>query len=91
MFGKFSFAGNRVTVLHLATRVFLAGNHISDEQRVKEQESRRKAKEHERRGYKMSEESLKRSRGRRRKKILNENHRKAERNTARDKTLIYNG
>ena len=29
-----------------ATRFFLAGNHISFEQRDKERESRRKAKEH---------------------------------------------
>ena len=39
-----------MAALHLATREILAGNHISDEQREKEQESRRKAKEHERRG-----------------------------------------
>ena len=39
-----SLAGYRVAVLKLATLVFLAGNHISDEQRDKEQESRRKAK-----------------------------------------------
>ena len=39
MFGQFSLAGNRVAALHLATRVFLAGNHISDEQRDKKQES----------------------------------------------------
>ena len=32
-FGQFSLAGNRVAALHLATRVFLAGNHISAEQR----------------------------------------------------------
>ena len=50
VFGKFSLARSRVEELHLATRVFLAGNHISDAQRDKEQESRRKAKEHERRG-----------------------------------------
>ena len=30
VFGQFSLAGNRVAALHLATRVFLAGNHISD-------------------------------------------------------------
>ena len=47
---QFSFAGNRLEALYLATRVFLMGNHISDEQRDKEQESRRKAKERERRG-----------------------------------------
>ena len=38
-----------MAALDSATRVFLAGNHISDEQRDKEQQSRRKAKEHERR------------------------------------------
>ena len=37
MRGQFSFAGNRLAALRLATRVFLAGNHISDEQRDKEQ------------------------------------------------------
>ena len=52
VFGQFSLAGNRVQALRLATRVFLAGNHISVEQRDKEQESQRKAKDHvfERRG-----------------------------------------
>ena len=44
MFGQFSLAGNHVEASHLATHVFLAGNHISDEQRDKEEESRRKAK-----------------------------------------------
>ena len=39
LFGQFSLAGNRVAALHLATRVFLAGNHISDEQRDKELET----------------------------------------------------
>ena len=34
---QFTLAGNRVAALHLATRVFLAGNHNSDEQRDKEQ------------------------------------------------------
>ena len=53
VFGQFSLAGNRVAALHLATRVFLAGNHISDVQRDKEQESRRKGKEHETRGDKI--------------------------------------
>ena len=38
VFGQFSLAGNRVAALHLATRVFLAGNHIGDKQRDKEQE-----------------------------------------------------
>ena len=41
VFGQFSLAGNRVAALHLATRVFLAGNHFSDEQRDKEQERAR--------------------------------------------------
>ena len=86
VFGQFSLAGNRVAALHLATRVFLVGNHINDEQRDKEQESRRKAKEHETRGDKLknlSEESFESSRGRRRRENLNEKH-------ARDKTQIYN-
>ena len=48
MFGQFSLAANSVVALHLATSVFLVGNHISDEQ-----ESRRKAKEHETRGDKI--------------------------------------
>ena len=39
----------------------------------------------------LSEESLERRRGRRRREKFNNNHRKAERNRARDKTLIYNG
>ena len=30
---NFFLAGNRMVALHLATSVFLAGNHISDEQR----------------------------------------------------------
>ena len=33
MFGQFSLAGDRVASLHLATRVFLEGNHTSDELR----------------------------------------------------------
>ena len=53
MLGQFSLAGNRVAALHLATRVFLAGNHLGDEQLDKEQERRRKAKEHETRGDKI--------------------------------------
>ena len=53
VFGQYSLVGNRVTAFHLATRVFLAGNHISDEQRDKEQESQRKAKEPETRGDKI--------------------------------------
>ena len=36
VFGQFSLEGNRVAALHLATRVFLAGNHIGHEQRDKE-------------------------------------------------------
>ena len=37
VFRQFSLAGNRVAALHLETLVFLVGNHISDEQRNKEQ------------------------------------------------------
>ena len=85
MFGQFSLAGNRVAALQLATRVFLAGNHISDKQRDKEQE--RSLEKRRRNLRNLSEES----RGRRRRDNFDENHRKAERNRARDKTLIYNG
>ena len=88
VFGQFSLAGNRVAALHLATRVFMAGNH-SDEQRDKEQE---RAREKRRRNLRnLSEEILERRRGRRRRQNFNENERKAERNRARDKTLINNG
>ena len=45
MFGQFSLAGNRVAALHLVTRVFLAGNHISHEQRDKEQEQHERGDE----------------------------------------------
>ena len=67
--------------MHLATRVFLAGNHISDGQRDKEQE---RAREKIRRNLRnLSEES----RGRRTRENFNEEHRKGERNRTRDKTL----
>ena len=46
VFGQFSLAGNCVAALHFA-------NHISDEQQDKEQESKRKAKEHETSGDKI--------------------------------------
>ena len=35
VFRQFSMKGNHVAALHLATRVFLEGNHISEEQRDK--------------------------------------------------------
>ena len=67
MFGRFSLAGNRVLALHLGTRVFLAGNYISDVQRDKEQE---RAGETRRRNLRnLSKEILERSRGRRRREI----------------------
>ena len=89
VFGKFSLAGNRVAALHLATRVFLAGNHISDEQQDKEQ---KRAREKRRRNLRnLREEILERSGGRKGRENFNENQCKAERNRARDKTLIYNG
>ena len=88
-FGQFSLAGNRVAALQLATRVFLAGNHISDEQRDKEQE--RSLEKRRRNLRNLSEDIFERSRGRRRRDNFDENHHKAERNRARDKTLIYNG
>ena len=37
-FGKFSSAGNCVAALHLATRVFLVGNHIGNKKRDNEKE-----------------------------------------------------
>ena len=45
VYGQFSLAGNRVAELHLATRVFQAGNHISDEQWDKEQERARETRQ----------------------------------------------
>ena len=77
-----------MTAMHLENRVFLAGNHISDEQRDEEQE---RAREKRRRNLKnFSEESLERSRGRRRENS-NEELCKVEKNRARNKTLVYNG
>ena len=78
-----------MAALHLATRVFLAESHVSDEQRDKEQE---RARQKRRRNLtNLSKEILERSRGRRRRENFNEIQRKAERNRARDKTVIYNG
>ena len=68
--GQFSLAGNCVAALYFPTRVLLAGNHISDEQRKKEQESAREKRQRNLRN--LSEESLERSRGRRRRQIFNE-------------------
>ena len=80
MFGQFSLAGNRVTALHLAARVFLAGNHFSDEQWDKEQE---RVREKRRRNLRdLSEEILERSHGRRTRENFNENQPKAEKNRA---------
>ena len=71
-----------MAALHLATRVFLEGNFISDEQRDKEQE---RAGEKRRQNLKnLSKEILERSRGRRRREIFNENECKAEKNRAID-------
>ena len=78
-------------MLHLATLDFLAGRHIIDEQRNKEQKRAREKRWRNWRNLYLSEESLERSRGRRRRENFNENQRKAERNRARNKTLIYNG
>ena len=48
VFWQFSLAGNRMAALHLATCVFLAGNHISDEQReIQAKKSLREAEEGE--------------------------------------------
>ena len=85
MLGQFYFEGNPVAALHLATRVFLAGNHISDEQRDKEQERAREKRPRNLRN--LIEEILERSRGRRRREKFNENQPKAERNRAREKAL----
>ena len=41
-----------MAALHLATRVFLAGNHISDEQRDKEQERAREMRRRNLRNFK---------------------------------------
>ena len=60
VFGQFSLAGNQVAALHLATRVFLTGNHISDEEPDKEQERAREKRPRILRN--LSEESLQRSR-----------------------------
>ena len=57
-----------MAAFHLATRVFLAGNHISDEQRDKEQE-RPRDKRRRNLGH-LSEESLERSRGKEEDKIV---------------------
>ena len=59
---QFCLAGNGVAALHLATHVFLAGNHVSDEQRDKEQQ---RAREKRRNLRNLSEENPERSRGRR--------------------------
>ena len=53
-----------MAALHLATGVFVAGNHISDEQRDKEQERAREKRQRNLRN--LSKESHDRSRGRRR-------------------------
>ena len=87
-FGQFSLAGNRVAALHLTTRVFLARNHISDEQRDKGRkvEEKRKRQKRRRNLRNLSDESLKTSRGRRI-EYFNKELRKAERNGA----TVYNG
>ena len=54
--------------------------------------SNRTAREKRRRNLRnLSEESLERNLGRRKRENFNEEHRKAEKNRARDKTLIFNG
>ena len=53
-----------MAALHLATRVFQAGNHIRDEQRDKEQKRAREKRQRNLRN--LSEESRQSSRGRRR-------------------------
>ena len=64
-----------MTALHLATRVFLAGNHFSDQQWDKEQ---KRAREKRRRILRnLREENFERSRGRRRRENFNDEHRKS--------------
>ena len=88
VFRQYSLTGNRMAALHLATCIFLVGNHISDKQWDKEQE---RAREKRRRNLRiLCEESLDRSQRRRRRKNFNEKHCEAERNRVRDKTLLYN-
>ena len=62
VFGPFFLRGEEAALL-LATRVFLTGNHISDEQRDKEQERARGNRWRNVRN--LREENLERSRGRR--------------------------
>ena len=77
-----------MAMLHLATCVFLVGNHISDEQRDKEQE-RARVKRRQNLGN-LSEESLNRSQGRRRRENFNKEHCKAviERQTKHLFTMV---
>ena len=57
-----------MVAFHLATRVFLAGNRISDELRDKEQE-RPRERRRQNLGH-LSEESLERSRGKEEDKVV---------------------
>ena len=81
MFGQFFLAGNRAAAFHLETCVFLAGNHIGDDKSTREEETKfeklkpRKPREKPRKEKK--------------REIFNEEHRKAEKNRVKDKTLIY--
>ena len=63
-----------MAAVHLATSVFLAGNHISDEPWDKEQE---RAQEKRQQNFRnLSKEILERGRGRRRRENSNEEHHK---------------
>ena len=70
----------------IGNSIFVPGNHISDEKQDKEQERAQK-----KRRRNLINLILEGSQGRKRRKNFNENHHKADRNRARDKTLIYNG
>ena len=68
VFRQFSLAGNQVAALHLATCIFLVGNHNSDKQRDKEQERVREKRRLNLRN--LSNKSLQRSRVRKREIFL---------------------
>ena len=82
---QFSLAANHMAALHVAIRIFLARNHISDEQWDKERKVVEKRKSMRQQNWRNL------SQGRRRRENFNEKHHKAESNRAREETLIYNG
>ena len=84
VFGQFSLEGNRVPALRLATRVFLVGNHISDEQQERAREKRRRNLRN------LSKKSSRESEEGEEKKISMKPNVKL-REIERGKTLIYDG